>query len=147
MQQTEYQIITSNTLDGMEEETKKLLDEGWQPAGPVTFVPQKSYSGYFFHEMVKFTPMEPLTVVEKGSQAVLEFNKRLNEMDPQVKELLDINNIRLSITNDGQLVTVVGDKVTDGISPNEVLMALKASKHCPMDLDEEAVLNAVEGLL
>jgi len=147
MQRTEYKIISSNTLEGIEKLTQALLDDDWQPAGPVTFVPEKSYSGYFIHEMVKFLPPEMITTTEKASQAVLDFNKKLRKMNPRVKELMDINNIRLSITNDGQLVTIIGDKVTDGIYPNEVLMAIKASKHCPIDLDEEAVLNAIEGVL
>ena len=74
------------------------------------------------------------------------FQRSLDAMDPKIKDLLDINDIELSCVG-GKHFTRIGDKIHDGISPNEVLNALKASKHCPLDLDEEAVLQAVEALV
>lgn len=138
MNQIKYQIVTSSTLDDLEEETQKLIDEGWQLAGPIGYTNE-----LYYHEMMKF-PQQP---APDRRDAVSEFNAKLDRMDTKIKDLLDINGIVLACNPNGQLVTVVGEKVIEGISPNSILMALKNSKHCPIDLDEQEVLNAIEGVI
>ena len=147
---TQYKIIVHNTLGGIEDETRAHIAEGWQIAGPVTFVPEKQLSGYFFREMILLA-MPPMKIAEAQRQEMAkslakQFQEKYNRLDARAKDLLDINNISV-FNEDGQLFTRIGEKVSTGISPAEILAALKASKHCPLDLDEQWFLGEIGGLL
>ena len=144
-QEVQYQILKNTTLEEIEKDTQDAMAQGWQPAGPVT-----AYAEGFFHEMVLITqsPMEAAENQRREQARVLAqtFAEKYENLDAKTKTLLDINNINIFVEN-GQMFTRIGDKISAGISPAEVLSALKASKHCPMDLDEEKFLNDIGGLL
>lgn len=144
-QGVQYQILKNKTLEEIEKDTQNAMAQGWQPAGPVT-----AYAEGFFHEMVLITqsPMEAAENQRKEQARVLAqtFAEKYKNLDAKTKTLLDINNISVFVEN-GQMFTRIGDKISIGISPAEVLSALKASKHCPMDLDEDKFLNDIGGLL
>lgn len=153
---SQYKIISNTTLSGIEADTRALIENGWQIAGPVTFVPEKDTSGYsersgyFFREMILIAK-PPMQIIEEQRREMAiklaqEFQSKYENLDSKVKDLLDINNISV-FNEDGQLFTRIGDKVSTGISPTEVLAALKASKHCPLDLDEQWFLDEIGGLL
>ena len=141
----DYIIAHSQFLENREDETRENLADGWQLASPLFYA-----EGEFFQPMLKFPapPMEQGQSLADAAQeqAAEDFQKKWEDMDAEVRDLLLINNIDL-FTQNGQLFTRVGDKIRAGIAPNEVLSLLKESKHCPMDLDEQKVLNAIEGLL
>lgn len=143
----EYIVLKASFLEDIEKQTREYLLQGWQPAGPITFIPKISASvpEVYFHEMIRLVP-EP---VERPNlvDASEMFNEKLSRMDDYVKTLLDINGIMLLCNSEGQFETIVGDRRLAGIAPNEILMAIKNSKHCPMDLNEQKVLNEIEALL
>lgn len=149
----QYKILRAMTLDDIEEETQELLRSGWQPAGPVTQIDSESSvdaTFHYIHEMIKVPAPDQLLADEEVQRleqmAGQLFEEKKANMNPKVRDLLEINGIELFYAN-GQPATRVGDKVHNGINPNEVLNALKASKHCPLDLDEESVLKAVGELV
>ena len=54
-QKTQYKIIQAKTLEEIEKETIALVEQGWQPAGPVTEIKStKASDNRFYHEMVRF---------------------------------------------------------------------------------------------
>ena len=143
MQTPSYKILTADTIEGIEQQTAAFIEMGWQPASDVRYIASEKL---FIHEMLYFprpdapAPAAPAVDAEK-------FAGKLANMNQKVKDLLDINGIELACSEDGKLYTRVGDKVVEGISPNAVLLALKASKHCPVDLDDAMVINAVESVI
>lgn len=148
-QKMQYQIVKTANLDAMEDITIELAKKGWQPAGPVTEVKNVGEDGIrFYHEMVRF-----VTNDEEQQHAEMQlaadrqaFADRLDKMDPKVKDLLELNHIVLMFV-DGKLYTKVGEKVIEGIQPQEVLNLLKASKHYPIDMKDDVVINAIEGVI
>lgn len=148
-QKTQYKIIQAKTLEEIEKETIALVEQGWQPAGPVTEIKStKATANRFYHEMVRF-------VVNTEEQQKLElqiatarkhFVDKMNNMDPKVRDLLDLNDIQLMFV-DGKLYTQHNGKVSEGISPQDVLKKLKSSDHYPIDMPDDTVLNAIESII
>lgn len=148
-QKMQYRIIKTTNLNTMEELTQEMAQEGWQPAGPVTEVSNVGDDGiHFYHEMVRLVT-DNLAQQREEMQIAADrqaFMKKLDNMDSKVKDLLELNGIVLMFV-DGKLYTQVGEKITEGIQPQEVLKLLKASKHYPIDMKDEVVLNAIEGVI
>lgn len=141
----DYMIIESEDTQDLLTKVKKKLVEGWQLAGPLMI-----YKGKILREMI-FISASPMEVAEKqrkemAIQLAKDFTSKYEKLDEKAKTLLDINNISI-FNEDGQLYTRIGDKVSVGVSPGEVLAALKVSTHCPMDLDEQWFLSQIEALL
>jgi len=142
MQTPSYKILTADTIEGIERQTAAFIEMGWQPASDVRYIASEKL---FIHEMLYFPrPDAPAPAPAVDTE---KFAEKLANMNQKVKDLLDINRIYLACSKDGKLYTHIGDKVVEGISPNAVLLALKASKHCPVDLDEAMVINAVESVI
>ena len=132
-----YDIFATSSLEKLKDHTQQMFDDGWQKASPI-IVDGNDY----IQEYVKVVVADPVVRTVDTD----EFNSKLDKMDQKVKDLLAINNIVLACDN-GQLCTYFGDDRADGISPVTILNTLKNSKHVPIDLDEEKVLNEIEGLL
>lgn len=142
MPKLEYKIITSSSVEKMEELMAEMLNLGWQKASPI-ILDRHAGDLTLIQELVRQVSPESMFSFEDLDK---QFYDKYDKMDSRVKDLLDINGIRLQSV-DGALITSHGNKTTQGIFPNEVLSLLKASKHCPLDLDETKVLMEVESLL
>lgn len=148
-QKTQYRILKTRDLDSIEQLTVESIEQGWQPAGPVVEIQHIGKDGCrYYHEMVRFvTNNDALRQEEMQLAADRQvFMNKLEKMDQKVKDLLELNHIALLFV-DGKLYTQVGEKIIEGIQPQEVLKFLKASKHYPIDLKDETVLNAIEGVI
>ena len=140
-QYPEYKIITATSLEDLEIITQNYIANNWQPLGEIGHINAPSF--IFYHEMMRFPqPLETNPELEIEEK----FNKKMVDMDQYVKDLLDINGIKL-LCQGGKLFTSYGSKVFEGISPNQVIQLIKGSKHCPIDLDETKVVNAIEGII
>lgn len=148
-QKTQYKIIQTKTLDEIEKETIALIEQGWQPAGPVTEIKSaKSSDNHFYHEMVRFVvnTEEQQKMELQIAAAKKAFTDKINNMDQKVKDLLDLNDIQLMFV-DGKLYTQQNGKVSEGIDPQDVLKKLKSSDHYPIDMPDDTVLNAIESII
>ena len=148
-QTIEYKIVKTKDLKTMEKMTQFLLDEGWQLGGPMTELKTEDDEGNrFYHEMLKISINATAQQLEEARiiETTKLFEQKLADMDSKVKDLLELNSIELMCV-DGKLYIKVGDKVLEGISPNEVLKLLKGSKHYPIDMKDEKITNAIDGVL
>lgn len=150
MNKTQYKILTAKTIEDIEKMTIKHVEDGWQPAGPVTEIHcvKNDDSDHFYHEMVRFVVND-----EERQRAEMQiaadrqaFMEKLEKMDSKVKELLELNGIELMFV-DGKLYTKANDKVSEGINPQDVLKKLKSSDHYPIDMPDETVINAIESII
>lgn len=140
-QYPKVQAIYGDNIDGIIEKTNQFLEDGWQLVGPFSWSEQEHK---FYRELIKFpTPPKPRDMSDVVTE---QFYEKMSEMDQKVKDLLEINNIML-ICDNGKFFTSYDGKVTEGISPMNVLNLLRSSKHCPTDLDEKAFLSEIESVL
>lgn len=135
----EYKIVSAPSLEKLEQTTMELVQDGWQILGPIGYA-----KNAYYHEMLRMRVDE--SAAKAASAADARFREAMDAMDRRVFDLLEINGIRLMCV-DGKLYTKIEDKVSEGIDPKNVLNALKNSRHYPIDMDDNFVLEAIESLL
>lgn len=139
----DYKIIKADNLETLENLTDALMKDNWQIAGVIGYAENR-----YFREMVKLVPDQ--AAIDRANQERENHEKRfieaLDAMDQRVKDLLEINNIQL-IMIEGAYYTNINGKTIEGISARDILDALKKSKHYPVDMADETVLNAIEGVV
>lgn len=138
MQSYHYQILTGKTLDEIAKSIEAYLNHSWQKASDVKY---DENSASYYIEMIQVT-----VVVDNGLPDDNSFNSRYAALDEYVKDLLEVNDIHLNCI-DSIYSTMHGKDIIDGISPTVVLALIKDSKHCPIDLDEEKVLDEISKLV
>lgn len=139
----EYDIITTHDVREMSKKVQERLNLGWQKAGQLMIHNDANGDTVFLQELIKVVEFKEQL---KNKVEDVEFNRKVEMMDKKVKDLLDINNIRVTCEN-GDLVTYFGEEKSAGIIPSAIVNTLKNSKHVPIDLDEEKVFKEIGSLL
>ena len=130
----EFTYIQTTKQEEFKELFNRHLQEGWFPHGDthVMLVSDKlTYYQGFFH--AKSTAQ---------SSMAERFALGYANLDSKLKDLLEINQINLAY--DDSHFTVEHDGKTTELSPFRVVSLLVGSKHCPIDLDEQWVMNEIQ---
>ena len=136
----EYKIIVAYNTVELEQLIQAFLNDGWDRFMPIVATPE-----LFLAEMTRVKKEDSELPYELIRERKV---KKLAELDPYLKDLLEINNISIQCDDLGRLSVSCGsDGKTVGFLPILVLNLLRNSKHVPIDLDEEKILNELEKLL
>lgn len=143
-----YKVISCFGLPELEQQTTELLQQGWQLAGPLLTVRNPNGQDEIVREFIRYEvdQVAQAHLDEQARQQRENFEQHLANMDSKVRDLLEVNNIELLLV-DGLYYTKHDGKLTEGIDAQHVLELLKNSKHYPIGMKDETVINAIEGVV
>lgn len=130
----EYDYLIASTLQALKEGINAHLADGWTLYGDVQVLEigteQTLYQGFLKAKI----DCQPQSFAER-------FARGYAGLDQRLRDLLEINGITLAYNDTG--FTVEHDGKTTELSPFRVMSLLVASKHCPIDLDEQWVMDQI----